>query len=87
MKIKNLITILAVAGAISVSSLTANAAENIGFDPVYYAAEYPDVYAAFGNDTNLLYQHYILFGIKEGRYQIYSSGTSLLYIQDEVTTI
>lgn len=50
--------------------LTANAhAETIGFDPVYYVNKYPDVYAAFGGDVSKLYQHYVLFGIKEGRYQ------------------
>lgn len=37
------------------------------FDPAYYAKAYPDVVAALGNDSNTLYQHYVLFGINEGR--------------------
>ena len=68
MKINKVLSMLAIVGAISIFSLTANA-ENVGFDPVYYATEYPDVAATFGNDANLLYQHYVLFGVKEGRFQ------------------
>lgn len=37
------------------------------FDAEYYAETYPDVVAAFGTDSLLLYQHYINFGQKEGR--------------------
>ena len=37
------------------------------FDPQFYAAFYPDVYAAFGNNENLLYQHYLRYGKAEGR--------------------
>lgn len=37
------------------------------FDYVRYANDYPDVKAAFGLNANALYQHYITFGIKEGR--------------------
>ena len=37
------------------------------FDPSFYAATYPDVYAAFGMNETLLYQHYKLCGIKENR--------------------
>ena len=68
MKINKVLSMLAIVGAISIFSLTANA-ENVGFDPVYYATEYPDVAVTFGNDANLLYQHYVLFGVKEGRFQ------------------
>ena len=39
-----------------------------GFDPVFYANKYPDVYAAFGNDAAMLYQHYLLCGKAEGRW-------------------
>ena len=37
------------------------------FDPSFYAATYDDVYKAFGMNEALLYQHYILCGIKEKR--------------------
>ena len=37
------------------------------FDPVFYAATYPDVAAVFGSDVNLLYQHYLLAGKAQGR--------------------
>lgn len=37
------------------------------FDAVYYAERYPDLAAAFGNDANLLWQHFRLNGRAEGR--------------------
>ncbi len=37
------------------------------FDPSFYAATYKDVYQAFGMNEALLYQHYLLCGIKEKR--------------------
>lgn len=37
------------------------------FDYVRYANENPDLAAAFGVDRNALYQHYINYGIVEGR--------------------
>lgn len=37
------------------------------FDPEYYASENPDVVAAYGNDSTLLYMHYCMFGRNEGR--------------------
>lgn len=37
------------------------------FDAAFYAQTYPDVAAVYGNDANLLYQHYALFGRAEGR--------------------
>lgn len=40
-----------------------------GFDPVYYAARYPDVAAAVGTSQQALINHYISFGIAEGRFQ------------------
>ncbi len=69
MKIKKIISLLTVAVTLFISSVAVHAEENIGFDPVYYANEYPDVTAIYGYDANLLYQHYVNFGVKEGRYQ------------------
>lgn len=40
-----------------------------GFDPVYYAAKYPDVANAVGTSQKALINHYLTFGIAEGRYQ------------------
>lgn len=37
------------------------------FDAKYYASLYPDLQAAYGDDEEGLYEHYITFGIKEGR--------------------
>lgn len=37
------------------------------FDARYYASLYPDLQDAYGDDEEGLYQHYITFGIKEGR--------------------
>lgn len=37
------------------------------FDPVYYAALYPDVVAAVGMSPEALYNHYVMFGQAEGR--------------------
>lgn len=37
------------------------------FDAKYYSSLYPDLKAAFGNDEEALYNHYLTFGIKEGR--------------------
>jgi len=51
------------------------------FDPVYYAAQNPDVVAAVGNTPDALYQHYLNFGRLEGRRPC-AAGTeaSSLYI-------
>ena len=40
----------------------------ITFDAEYYYNTYPDLQAAFGMDPTALYQHYLTFGIKEGRF-------------------
>lgn len=37
------------------------------FDATYYAGSYPDLTAAFGNDAEALYQHYVTCGLSEGR--------------------
>lgn len=37
------------------------------FNYIEYADTYPDLMAAFGYDKNALYEHYITYGIKEGR--------------------
>ena len=39
------------------------------FDPVYYAERYPDVAAAVGTSQKALINHYITYGVYEGRFQ------------------
>lgn len=52
--------------AAGILAFPAMAAEK--FDPVYYAAAYPDVAAALGTDPQALLNHYLTFGMNEGRY-------------------
>lgn len=37
------------------------------FDPEFYAQTYPDVVMVLGNDEETLWNHYITYGIREGR--------------------
>lgn len=45
------------------------------FDYQRYAADYPDLAAAFGQDRNALYNHYITCGRAEGRKAYCTDGT------------
>lgn len=38
------------------------------FDPTFYANTYPDVASSLKNDADALYNHYVTYGMKEGRY-------------------
>ena len=40
-----------------------------GFDADFYAKKYPDVVASYGNDPGALFEHYMEYGIFEGRFQ------------------
>lgn len=53
-------------GLFIVSNMTVHASD---FDAVYYANKYSDVREALGTDPNVLYNHYLTFGIKEGRFK------------------
>ena len=57
------------------------------FDPVYYAALYPDVAAAVGTSPEALYSHYVNFGQKEGRipYEGASGGESVVETTNTAT--
>lgn len=37
------------------------------FDATYYGNKYPDVYKAFNGDPDLMYNHFLKYGIEEGR--------------------
>lgn len=53
---------------IAVNTLNVSAADiSTFFDAEYYAEQNPDVAAACGTDEEALYQHYMTYGIKEGR--------------------
>ncbi|MCH5275105.1 MAG: L,D-transpeptidase [Lachnospiraceae bacterium] len=45
------------------------------FDHTAYADRYPDVKAAFGYDKAALYDHYMTYGINEGRVAEFSEGS------------
>ena len=42
------------------------------FNPAYYAEKYSDLKAVFGTDSLKLFEHFIMFGMKEGRQAIES---------------
>ncbi|MBQ6588965.1 MAG: L,D-transpeptidase [Butyrivibrio sp.] len=63
---KGFAALLLVLGVLGGSCVRAQASD---FDPSFYAAQYPDVVAAYGRDPNALYSHYVNFGINEGRYK------------------
>ena len=50
------------------------------FDANIYAKAYPDVAAAYGNDREALWNHYVTYGIKEGRTEISSTFNVFAYI-------
>lgn len=51
----------------SVANTNVNTAAATQFDPAYYAATYPDVATAVGNNAQALLNHYVTCGQKEGR--------------------
>lgn len=58
------------------------------FDPAFYAATYADVVNALGTDANVLYNHYITYGQKEGRlpYAGATGGVAVDGIADTTVT-
>ena len=54
-------------GAAVDTSKAGAAGAGIRFDAVYYAATYPDVKAALGTDPQKLLDHYLAYGMAEGR--------------------
>ena len=55
--------------------MTAQAASPNRFDTRRYANEYQDLKQAFGYDESALWQHFVMFGIDEGR-QVFINGLS-----------
>ncbi len=48
-------------------AMVTNEVKTITFDADYYLNTYPDLKAAFGNDSNAAYEHFLDHGISEGR--------------------
>ncbi len=67
MKTKMKLAVSAFLLCIGLSVLFGTNAQAASFDPAYYAARYPDVVQALGTDSQVLYNHYITYGMKEGR--------------------
>ncbi len=67
-KMKTALTVSAAFMMFASSTLSASAATlKDFFDAKYYASLYPDLQKAFGSNEKKLYEHYLAFGIKEGR--------------------
>ena len=65
-----LLVVLLLAQATPVMAATdfiPSALKSVVFDPVYYAANNPDVVKVYGTTAAKLYEHFLDFGIKEGR--------------------
>lgn len=56
-----------IANGISVRAAPERMPDGTIFDAEYYAEAYPDVAAEAGENSDILYQHYMLFGKAEGR--------------------
>ena len=65
---KKLIALSLICGLTMSSGMTVNATgmEDV-FDAEYYADNYEDLYDAFGYNEELLYKHFLEYGLKEGR--------------------
>lgn len=65
---KKLVALSLICGLALSSEMTVNAAglKDV-FNAEYYADQYPDLLAAFGYDEELLYKHFLEYGLKEGR--------------------
>ena len=63
------------------STVTISSAQkSLVFDANYYANKYADLKAAFGTDATKLYQHFVTFGIAEGR-QGCAAFSTKVYLQ------
>ena len=64
--------------------IVSEAAEITDFDPVYYAANNPDVVETFGTDPQILLAHYINCGKAEGRFKNANEEISGILVEPEV---
>lgn len=86
MNLKKLSIIILLVATLSLLSIVpVNAAvKNVAFDSEYYANSYADIKAAFGNDADAAYNHFVNIGIKEGRVAspVFDVVTYVLYYPD-----
>ncbi len=54
-------------GSCTTAVTISNSQKSLVFDATYYSNKYPDLKKAFGTDATKLYQHFITYGIYEGR--------------------
>ncbi|MDE7044380.1 MAG: vancomycin resistance protein, partial [Acetatifactor sp.] len=53
---------------LAANTLSVSAADmSAYFDAEFYAEQYPDIVEICGTDEEALYEHYVTYGIKEGR--------------------
>lgn len=71
---KRMLAVVACVGVLMTAPMTAGAvtaaersAYQAVFDAGYYYSAYPDVAAAFGNNQAALFNHFVNYGLKEGR--------------------
>ena len=69
------------------NGIVAEAAEVTGFDANYYAANNPDVVAVFGNDPQVLYEHYVNCGKSEGRYKNLEEELTGIIVEEEPVSL
>ena len=58
-----------------------NMLDGFMFDPVYYAATYPNIASACGYDEKLMYNYYHTYGWQEGQFA-YAPGTTMSVMDD-----
>lgn len=65
---KKLVALCLISGIVFSNGMNVSAAglKDV-FNAKYYAEQYKDLYDAFGYDEELLYQHFLTYGINEGR--------------------
>lgn len=67
MKLKTLVTVVATTIMLSSTLVVTAASPEDFFDAEYYASQYPDVVETLGEDEEKLYNHFVTFGMSEGR--------------------
>lgn len=62
-----LLVCVMVFGSVMTVSAAPQSFDGVMFDPEFYAVNNPDVVAVVGNNADLLFAHYMNFGVNEGR--------------------
>ena len=82
-KLSIIILLIVTLSLLSIAPVNA-VVKNVAFDSEYYVNSYPDLKAAFGNDAEAAYNHFINIGVKEGRVAspVFDPVTYILYYPD-----